>query len=133
MKVEVDEIESFAKEYAEVLMGAIDGKIQVYRLGESWDEIYAGNVEFDIDGWKITIFNDCDSIDYTDHVTAPDGREADFDLLFKHGVDPLCHRTDNWISEHDQEILQRVLRRAERKQGQDGEQDGAQNGVQKTD
>ncbi len=44
-----------------------------------WGEIFAGNAEFWFGDWKIVFFNDCNSLDYTDHVIAPDGREADFD------------------------------------------------------
>lgn len=38
-------------------------------------EVYCGNVEFTCsNGWRFTIFNDCDEWDYIDEVTAPDGR-----------------------------------------------------------
>jgi hypothetical protein len=41
---------------------------------ETWEEVYAGNVEYIVDSWKIVVFNDCDSWDYINSVTAPDGR-----------------------------------------------------------
>jgi len=43
-------------------------------------DIYAGNVPYRAsNGWRITIFNDCNEWDYVDHVTAADGRSLDFD------------------------------------------------------
>jgi hypothetical protein len=45
-------------------------------------DIYAGNVPYTAsNGWRITIFNDCNEWDYVDHVIAPDGRELSFDEI----------------------------------------------------
>ena len=43
-------------------------------------DIYAGNVPYTAsNGWRITIFNDCNEWDYVDRVIAPDGRSLRFD------------------------------------------------------
>lgn len=47
--------------------------------GRSWDDIFAGEVEFTFCGWNLSIFNDCDGLDYVDEARAPDGRVGDFD------------------------------------------------------
>jgi hypothetical protein len=45
-------------------------------------DIYAGNVPYTAsNGWRITIFNDCNEWDYVDHVIAPDGRSLSFDEI----------------------------------------------------
>src|SRR5262252_4731045 len=45
-------------------------------------DIYAGNVPYTAsNGWRITIFNDCNEWDYLDHVIAPDGRSLSFDEI----------------------------------------------------
>ncbi|VEF10859.1 phosphoglycerate mutase family protein [Pseudomonas fluorescens] len=32
---------------------------------QTWEELYAGMFLVDIEGWSITIFNDCDELDYS--------------------------------------------------------------------
>ena len=44
----------------------------------SWDAIYCGLMTVDVDGWVITLFNDCGSLDYCDSCYSPDGRKYDF-------------------------------------------------------
>jgi hypothetical protein len=45
-------------------------------------DIYAGNVPYAAsNGWRITIFNDCNEWDYVDHVVAADGRSLSFDEI----------------------------------------------------
>jgi hypothetical protein len=44
--------------------------------------IYAGNVSYKAsNGWRITIFNDCNEWDYVDKVMAADGRSLSFDNI----------------------------------------------------
>ncbi len=46
-------------------------------------EVYAGDVSYRAsNGWQITIFNDCNTWDYIDHVTTADGRSLDFDRIY---------------------------------------------------
>jgi hypothetical protein len=47
---------------------------------EEPQHVYAGNVSYlASNGWRIVIFNDCNTWDYIDAVRAPDGRSLDFD------------------------------------------------------
>jgi hypothetical protein len=45
----------------------------------TWEGTYAGDVQFMIGDWKVTFFNDCDELDYTDSVETPDGRKVTFE------------------------------------------------------
>lgn len=59
------------------------GEIPITVRGtETWDERFAGNVAFHVEGFIITFFNDCDSLDYVDQVESPDGSVTDFDSLW---------------------------------------------------
>lgn len=67
-------------EVAAVLRQALLGSaVQLSGLTERWAVVYCGNVQFLIGGWKITIFNDCDDLDYVDSAESPDGRRATYD------------------------------------------------------
>jgi len=45
-------------------------------------DVYAGNVPYTAsNGWRITIFNDCNDLDYVERVIAPDGRSLSFDEI----------------------------------------------------
>lgn len=79
-----------AKGYAEILQRIQAGDVFCVYTGPSWNEVYAGEVSFECDGWHFVIFNDCDTLDYTDSVTAPDGSKATFDELFDAKLDPMC-------------------------------------------
>jgi hypothetical protein len=81
-----------AEEVAALLRRAAADEIPVHLAEgqQSWDEVYAGNVTFAIDGWRVTFFNDCGELDYTDEVIAPDGRTADFDEFCNELGDIAC-------------------------------------------
>jgi hypothetical protein len=55
----------------------------------SWQQVYAGNVEFDINGYRVVIFNDCDELDYVDSVVTPDNRVGDFEEWYAQGEEPI--------------------------------------------
>lgn len=44
----------------------------------TWDEIYCGLMTIEIDGWVITLYNDCGELDYCDSCYSPDDRKYDF-------------------------------------------------------
>lgn len=75
------EINEIGEAFVSLIQAVLRGEKKLFYTGISWDEAYCGNVEFECDGWKIVVFNDCDSLDYTDCVTTPDGKTADFDVL----------------------------------------------------
>jgi hypothetical protein len=55
----------------------------------SWDEVYAGHFLVDIDGWQVSIFNDCDTLDYCEECLSPDGRRWTFNAGDRYGTDPV--------------------------------------------
>lgn len=68
-----------AEEITELFRKVIRGEVEVVCVGCSWDEVWCGDASVRIDGYEITIFNDCGELDYVDSVMAPDGRTGDFD------------------------------------------------------
>ena len=56
----------------------------------TWDELYTGMFMVDIDGWSITIFNDCGELDYCEAYVTPDGRRWSFDSGDRYGTDPIA-------------------------------------------
>lgn len=104
-----------AKEVAQLLTDIVNGKA-IPRLRDedrSWDMVYAGEVEFDVDGWKLVVFNDCDSIDYVDSATSPDGRFGVFeswtpkDAACQNNPVDIAIRTD-----HDYKTLLKIFKAA---------------------
>lgn len=55
---------------------------------ESWDEIYAGHLMVVVEGWRISIYNDCYEFDYCEEGVSPDGRRWLFDSGDRYGTDP---------------------------------------------
>lgn len=39
----------------------------------SWSEIYHGLMPVEIDGWRLELFNDCDTLDYCEYCRSPSG------------------------------------------------------------
>ena len=75
------------EEVAEVLRKVIRGEVPI-RLANpalTWNWVWCGNCEFLIGDWRMTFFNDCGELDYTDHVVAPDGRKTDYDDFYEAG------------------------------------------------
>jgi hypothetical protein len=73
------------EEIANILRRVASGesKPQLINPSHSWGETYAGNVGFLVEGWKIVVFNDCDSWDYIDSVVSPDGRTWDYSQWYQ--------------------------------------------------
>jgi hypothetical protein len=61
------------------ILNAIGSGDPAVLVGEGWRDTFAGNVTWTFRGWTITVFNDCNSWDYIDHVIAPDGRRWNYD------------------------------------------------------
>jgi hypothetical protein len=74
----------------QVLLEILQGTRSIKRIGsQSWDEVYAGLVPFDAEGWAITFFNDCSHLDYCHECTSPDGRKGEFDSWYDAGTEPV--------------------------------------------
>lgn len=83
-----------AIEIADLLRKVLRGEVPIKVIGCSWGAAYAGDVLFEIDGYLLTIFNDCEELDYVSEATAPDGRNCDFDAWYDDGGDPICFLTE---------------------------------------
>lgn len=56
----------------------------------AWDEDYACHFIVDVEGWRITLYNDCDTLDYCESAASPDGLRWAFDLGDRFGTDPVA-------------------------------------------
>jgi hypothetical protein len=52
---------------------------------QSWNQIYHGLMPVEIDGWQLTLFNDCDALDYCEDCRAPDGRIGSLETWQRYG------------------------------------------------
>lgn len=69
------------KELLQFLKAIEEGTISL-RPESSPQDIYAGNVTYTAtNGWRITIFNDCNEWDYVDKAITADGRSVNFDSI----------------------------------------------------
>lgn len=89
-----------ARAVCQILREVIFGRCGITKVGQaSWDEIYAGHFHVDADGWRISIYNDCDTLYYCEECVSPDGRRWSFDPGDRFGTDPIAllstweHRT----------------------------------------
>ncbi|MGN2407779.1 DUF7693 family protein [Pseudomonas viridiflava] len=79
-----------AREAYQVLRGIALGVRTMRRLGtKSWPDIYCGQMTVETDGWVVTFYNDCDTLDYCDSCYSPDGRAYIFDSMQRYGTDPV--------------------------------------------
>jgi probable phosphoglycerate mutase len=65
------------EEIAALLREAMVGKFEF--VDETWDETYAGNCAIRVGTAVITLFNDCDSLDYVDSADLSDGRHWEYE------------------------------------------------------
>ncbi|MFG0528973.1 hypothetical protein ACF8FB_01290 [Pseudomonas sp. yb_2] len=78
-----------AREVCQVLREVVLGRRTMTKVGsQSWEQLYACHFEIDVEGWRITIYNDCDELDYCERCVSPDGRCWDFDQGDR--VDPIA-------------------------------------------
>lgn len=71
----------------------------------SWDEIYAGHFVVSIEGWRISIYNDCDTLDYCEECVTPEGRRWSFGAGDRFGTDPIA-----LLSSWEHQTLERLLK-----------------------
>ncbi|WP_145127513.1 hypothetical protein [Pseudomonas sp. URMO17WK12:I11] len=70
---------------------------------QTWDEVYACHFEVDVEGWRISICNDCDELDYCEQAVSPDGQKWDFDPGTR--TDPIA-----LLSTWEHQSLERMLK-----------------------
>lgn len=69
-----------AREVYQVLREVVLGRRGMTKVGsQTWDEVYACHFEVDVEGWRITTYNDCDELDYCEQAVSPGGQRWDFD------------------------------------------------------
>jgi hypothetical protein len=51
---------------------ALGKRIMTRRTIQSWSEIYHGPMPVEIDSWQLTLFNDCDTLDYCEYCRSSD-------------------------------------------------------------
>ncbi len=79
-----------AREVYQILRDASLASRTMRRVSSvSWNEIYCGLMTVDVDGWVITLFNDCGDLDYCDSCYSPDNRKYDFSSTDPHALDPV--------------------------------------------
>lgn len=94
-----------AHEVCQVLAEVALGKrIMMRSTIQSWNEIYHGLMPVEIDGWLLTLFNDCDTLDYCEYGRSPDGRVGTLELWQRDGADPV-----DLLSAWECEQLERLL------------------------
>lgn len=80
-----------ARDVSQILREVIFGRSSMSKAGqESWDEIYAGHFHVNVDGWQLSIYNDCDELDYCEECVSSDGRRWSFDSGDRFGTDPVA-------------------------------------------
>jgi hypothetical protein len=71
----------------------------------SWDKIHAGHFVVSVEGWRISIYNDCDTLDYCEECVNPEGRRWSFDAGNRFGTDPIA-----LLSTWEHQTLERLLK-----------------------
>ena len=86
------------KAIEQMLQDADKGLLKIEQVDHSWKEVYAGNVIFRIEGgWRIEVFNDCDSWDFIDKIVMPSGTVYLFDQIDE-GLNEWCPESERWES-----------------------------------
>ncbi|WP_080637246.1 DUF7693 family protein [Pseudomonas putida] len=92
------------REVCQVLREVVLGRREMTKLGpQSWEQLYACHFEVDVEGWRITIYNDCDELDYCERCVSPDGLCWDFDPGVR--ADPIA-----LLSTWEHQSLERMLK-----------------------
>nr|WP_238704515.1 hypothetical protein [Pseudomonas nabeulensis] len=61
------------------------------RVGQpSWDELHAGHLTVEVDGWRISIYSDGGALSYCQACISPDGLRWSFDAGDRYGTDPVA-------------------------------------------
>jgi hypothetical protein len=95
-----------ARELGQLLREVTFGRRIMIKVGhQSWDEVYAGHFLVDVDGWRLSIYNDCDDLDYCEECVSPDGRRWSFDSGDRYGTDPVA-----LLSVWEHQTLEKLLK-----------------------
>lgn len=93
-----------ARDVSQVLREVVFGRRTMTKIGsQSSQKVYACHFEVDVDGWRITIYNDCAELDYCERCVSPDGQRWHFDL--GDWTDPIA-----LLSTWEHQSLERMLK-----------------------
>lgn len=94
-----------AREVYQVLKDVALGTRIMTRTGsQSLSEIYNGLMPVEIDGWRLTLFNDGGALNYCEDCRAPDGSVGSLETWQRYGTDPV-----DLLSGWEREQLERLL------------------------
>lgn len=68
---------------------ALGTRVMTRIVRQAWDEVYASHFEVEVDGWRLSIYNDCDSLDYVETCIASHSRRWSFDSSQRFDTDPV--------------------------------------------
>ena len=95
-----------ARKVCQVLREVAFGRCMMVRAcAQTWSELYAGMFMVDVEGWSMTIFNDCDELDYCEARVSADGRRWSFDSGDRYGTYPVA-----LLSTWKHQTLERLLK-----------------------
>jgi flavodoxin len=83
---------------------ALGRRIMMRSSIQSWNEFYHGLMPIEIEGWRLTFFNDSDTLDYCEYCRSPDGRVGTLELWQRDAADPV-----DLLYAWDREQLERLL------------------------
>ena len=93
-----------ARAVCEVLREVVLGRRHMTKVGaQTWNEVYACHFVVDVEGWRISIYNDCDELDYCEWCVSPEGQRWDFDPGAR--TDPIA-----LLSSWEHQSLERMLK-----------------------
>lgn len=94
-----------AREVYQILKDvALGTRIMTRTSSQSLSKIYNGLMPVEIDGWRLTLFNDGGSLDYCEECRTPDGRVGTVEDWQRYGTDPV-----ELLSGWEREQLERLL------------------------
>ncbi|WP_455710579.1 DUF7693 family protein [Pseudomonas yamanorum] len=96
-----------AREVCQLLREVTFGRLTMTKVGQvSWDEVYAGHFVVSVEGWHLSIYNDCGTLDYCEECFSTDGRRWSFDSGDRFGTDPIA-----LLSTWEYRTLERMLKK----------------------
>ncbi|WP_062382821.1 DUF7693 family protein [Pseudomonas abietaniphila] len=95
-----------AREVCQALREVTFGRRTMSKVdGEPCTEMYACHLTVDVEGWHITLYSDCDTLNYCEEALCPDGRRWAFDPGDRYGTDPVA-----LLSTWENQTLERMLK-----------------------
>lgn len=95
-----------AREVVQVLREVTFGRRTMTKISaQTWGDVYACHFLVDVEGWRITLYNDCDELDYCEECISPDGPRWSFDSGDRFGTDPIA-----LLSTWEHQTLEKMLK-----------------------